>query len=84
MASPFQSRKKAVDMAAPVVRVSLIRRDPPPPVKAVSRVEIKEREARTVVIGIVAFALALFIILLGFSAAGWTPSQYTIHVRQSE
>jgi len=35
MANPLHSRKKAVDLAAPVVRVSRIRRDPPPPEKKV-------------------------------------------------
>lgn len=82
MASPLQTKKKSVDMAAPVVRVSRIRRDPPPPAKEVSAADIKEREARTIVIGIIAFALALFVILIGFSnAAGWSPSQYTIEIR---
>ncbi len=82
MASPFQSRKKSVDLATPVPRVSRIRRDPPPPVKVVSVVEIKEREARTVVIGIIAFALALFIIMIAVSnAAGWSPRQYAVHIR---
>ena len=81
MANPFQSRKKTVDMAAPVVRVSRIRRDPPPPVKKVSVRDIKEREAHTIVIGITAFALALFIIALGFSSAmGWTPRHYIVHM----
>ncbi len=84
MASPFQTRKKAVDLAAPVQRVSRIRRDPPPRVKELRRHEIKERDARTIVIGIMAFALALFVILIGFSkSAGWSPSQYTIYIRQN-
>ena len=82
MASPLHSRKQAVDLAAPVVRVSRIRRDPPPPVKMVTAVEIREREARNIVIGIIAVALSLFVILAGFNnAAGWSPSQYTIHIR---
>ena len=82
MASPFQTRKKAVDLAAPVSRVSRIRRDPPPLVKVVHPHDIKERDARTIIIGIMTFALALFIILIAFSnAAGWSPSQYTVHIR---
>ncbi len=84
MASPLQRRKKSVDLAAPGSRVSRIRRDPPPPEKLLSAGEIKERNARNMVIGIIAFALALFIVLIGFTnAAGWTPSQYTITIRQS-
>ena len=84
MASPHQPGKKSVDLATPAVRVSRIRRDPPPPVEVVSAVEIKERDARTIVIGIITVAVALFVIMIGASnAAGWSPSQYTIHIRQS-
>ncbi len=84
MASPLNTRKKSVDLAAPVSRVSRIRRDPPPPVKEVTAGEVKEREARAIVIGITVFALALFVILLAFSnAAGWSPSQYTIEIKES-
>ena len=80
MASPLNARKKSVDMAAPVVRVSRIRRDPPPPVRLVTLAEVKQRDARDTVIGIVVVALAVFVILIGASnAAGWSPSQYEIH-----
>ena len=84
MASPHQPGKKRVDLATPAVRVSRIRRDPPVPVKVVSAVEIKDRDSRTIVIGVLLMALALFIVMIGLSnAAGWSPSQYTIHIRQS-
>jgi len=83
MARPFQFRKQTVDMATPVVRVSRIRRDPPPKVKEVTAAEIKEREAWITVVGIGTFALALFVVLMGISnVAGWSPSQITIHVEQ--
>jgi len=82
MASPLPTRKTSVDLAAPVTRGSRIRRDPPPPVKQVSTAEIKERDARDIVIGIVTVALALFVILIALSnAGGWSPRQYNIHVR---
>ena len=82
MASPLQSRKQAVDLAAPAVRVSRIRRDPPPPVRQVTAAEIKEREGRSIAIGITALALAAFVLLLAATnAAGWSPSQYVIHIR---
>ena len=83
MASPLPSSKQSVDLAAPVVRVSRIRRDPPPPVKEVSIVDVQEREAWTVVIGVATFALALFVILVAASnAVGWSPRQYTIRIEQ--
>ena len=81
MANPLQPNKKTVDMATPGPRVSRIRRDPPPPVKPVNPVDIKERETWAIVIGIVTFALALSVILIGVSnVAGWSPRQYTIEI----
>jgi len=83
MATPIQPRKQAVDLAAPVVRVSRIRRDPPPPVKIVTAAEIRERDARGMAIGIAALTLAVFVLLLAATnAAGWSPSQYTITIRE--
>ena len=85
MASPFHSRKKTVDLATPMVRVSRIRRDPPPVEKVLTAGEIRERNARTVIVGVIAFGLLLFLLALGFTnAAGWSPSQYTIHIKQGD
>ena len=85
MASPLQSGKKTVDLAAPGVRVSRIRRDPPPKAKEITAAEVKERDAWDVAIGVTLFALALFIIMVGFGkAAGWSPSQYTWHIVSAE
>ena len=82
MARPFH-RKPTVDMAAPVVRVSRIRRDPPPKVKEVSAADIREREAWVTVVGIGSFALALFVVAMGLSnAAGRSPSEIVIHIEQ--
>ena len=84
MASPLPSRKQSVDLAAPVVRVSRIRRDPPPQVKPLTAADIRERDAHNIVIGIIVFALALFVILVAFGkASGWSPSHHPIHIRQS-
>ena len=81
MASPLQTGKQSVNLRAPEVRASRIRRDPPPAVKELVVHDRDERDARIVVIGVVSFALALFIIIVGFSSViGWTPSQYTVHV----
>ena len=83
MASPLPSSKQSVDLAAPAVRVSRIRRDPPPPVKEVTIVDIEEREGWAVVIGVATFALALFVIVVGVSnAVGWSPRDYTVRIEQ--
>jgi hypothetical protein len=83
MASPLPSRKSTVDLAAPVVKVSRIRRDPPPQPKEITAADIREADARSVTIGIVLFALAIFVILAGLNnIAGWSPSQYTVEWRE--
>ena len=76
------SGKQTVDLTPPPLRVSRIRRDPPPKVKEISLEERNERDRRAAVIGIILFALSLFVIALGFSrAAGWSLSDYTLHIR---
>ena len=81
MASPLQTGKQSVNLATPAARVSQIRRDPPPVVKELVIRDRNERDTRTVVIGIVTFALAIFVIILAFSSySGWSPRQYTVHV----
>ena len=67
MASPLKSGKQSVNMAAPV-RPSRIRRDPPPVVKKTVVRDPEVHETRMVVLGVIAFAAAIFIITLGFSA----------------
>jgi len=81
MASPLSTGKKTVNLAAGEVRVSKIRRDPPPAVKEIAVRDPDERDTWNVVIGVVTFALALFVIAIGFSSVtGWSPRQYTIHI----
>ena len=81
MASPLKTGKQSVDLAAPAVRVSRIRRDPPPVVKEVTVQELREREAWEVVLGVLLFALAIFVIVIAFSSwAGWSPRQITLDV----
>lgn len=81
MARPL--RKPSVDLAAPAVRVSRIRRDPPPPVKEITAADIKDQDARSVFIGVTTIALAIFVILIAVSnSAGWSPSQYTVEWRE--
>ncbi len=81
MARPLASGKQSVDLASPTPRVSKIRRDPPPPVKEIEVRDPKERERMTVVVGVLAFTLALVIILIGFASwSGWSPRDYTLEV----
>ena len=81
MASPLKRGKQAVDLATKEVRVSRIRRDPPPVVKELVVRDRNESDRINAIIGIVTFALALFVILLGVSSwTGWSPTQYTIHI----
>jgi hypothetical protein len=81
MASPLKTGKKTVNMAAPTVRASRIRRDPPPKLKEISIEERNGRDQRMAIIGIVVFALALFVIALGFmSVTGRSPREYILHL----
>jgi hypothetical protein len=81
MAAPLQTGKQSVDLAASGARASRIRRDPPPVVKEIVVPDRDGRDARIVVIGILAFALALLIIMIGLSSVmGWSPRQYTVQV----
>ena len=57
MAAPLKSGKQSVNLAGPV-RVSRIRRDPPPIAKKIVERDPDERDTRVVVIGVVAFAIA--------------------------
>ena len=81
MAAPLQTGKQSVNLAAPV-RVSRIRRDPPRPEKKVVEVDPEERDARAVVIGVVAFALALAVVIVGISSyvGGRAPSEHTVQL----
>ena len=80
MASPLPSGKKSVNLAAPQ-RVSKIRRDPPPVVKKVAVKDPEERDTQTVVVGVVLFAVAIFIVTLGISSYdGSSPGDYTIQL----
>lgn len=82
MAAPLKSGKQSVKLGAPV-RGSRIRRDPPPVVKKTIVREPEDRDTQVVVTGVIAFALAIVIVTFGFSvAAGWSPSDYTIHLKE--
>jgi len=79
MASPL--KKQSVNLGSGEVRVSKIRRDPPPKVKEVPVRDPDEVDRRDVIIGVVAFALAVFVIILAVSAyTGHSPRQYIVQV----
>ena len=78
MGAPLQPGKRSVNLAASGVRVSKIRRDPPPKVKEATIADRDERDARIVLIGVIVFALALVVAIIGLSSfAGWSPRHYT-------
>ena len=79
MASPLSTAKKSVDLAQGEVRVSKIRRDPPPKIKEIPIRAADERDREDVLIGIVAFALAICVIILAFCAyTGTSPREYIL------
>ena len=84
MASPLQTGKKTVDLGSPGPRVSRIRRDPPPKVK-VKEVDLDEVDRQDAIVGVIAFALAIFVIIMAFGAwSGWSPSQHEVHLNLDE
>lgn len=85
MARPHPTGKLSVNLASNLAssgpRVSRIRRDPPPAMKEKIVLDPDESDQRTVVVGILTFALAIFVIVLAFGSYwGWAPAQYTIQM----
>ena len=90
MARPHPTGKQSVNLAPNLAsnpassgpRVSRIRRDPPPAVKE-KVVDPEEDEQWTVVVGVLVFALAIFVIILAFgnyfgSSAGGSAIEVTV------
>lgn len=86
MSRPLRSAKQTVDLATRGPKVSRIRRDPPPPPpRKVTPGELRSREAKVIVIGLLAAAIAVALVLFQVSQwAGWSPSDYVIVLRSSE
>jgi hypothetical protein len=82
MAAPLQTGKQSVDLASGEVRGSRIRRAPPPQSQPTLKMSIEERDElhrRMIVIGMAAFALAVFVIVLGLGMVGtWSPGEHTV------
>ena len=86
MASPLPTAKQSVSLASSSapgsksVGGSKIRRDPPPVAKEIAVTDPDQRDARTVVIGILSFTIALTIIMVAVASySGWSPRQYTAY-----
>ena len=90
MAQPLQTAKKSVNLASSPApagpRVSRIRRDPPPPpAPEAIPVDPDERDRSDVIVGIAAFALAIFAVILAFGIySSWSPREYAIEVNVAE
>ena len=81
MAAPLHTGKQSVNLAA-MPRESRIRRDPPRVAEKLDLRDPEEVERRNVIVGIGAFALAIFVIVLALGMSdGWSLSEYTIRVR---
>ena len=81
MASPLKTTKQSVNLASDGPRVSKIRRDPPRKVKEKLVIPANERDQSDVIVGVIVFALAIFVIILAIgSYYGWSPRDYTLEV----
>ena len=84
MARAQPKGKQSVNLATPAPRVSRIRRDPPPKVKE-KEVDLDVVDRRDVIIGVLAFALAVCVIVIAFGNwSGWSPREYTIELNAAE
>ena len=81
MAAPLPTLKQSVNLASGEVRVSRIRRDPPPKVEPLPEVDLDELDRRSMIIGVTVFALAIFVIVFAVGTwGGWSPSDYTFRM----
>jgi hypothetical protein len=82
MAAPLKSGKQTVNLASSGVKVSRIRRDPPPKVK-VKEVDPDEVDRNDVVIGVLAFTFSILVIILALAHySGWSPRQYVLEFKE--
>ena len=68
MASPLPSGKSSVNLGSTAAPGSRIRRDPPPPAKKVVDRDPDKADSWTVIVGILTFELALFVIIVAISS----------------
>jgi hypothetical protein len=81
MAAPLKTGKQTVDLAAGGVRVSRIRRNPPPAPKKEPILDREERETIGATVGVITISLALVVAILGVGIyAGWSPADYELFI----
>ena len=81
MARPIDTSKPSVNLAAAGSRGSRIRRDPPPVVKQ-KIVDPADSDQWTVLVGVVAFAVAFVIIIFAFgNMSGRSSEERTVELR---
>lgn len=82
MARPLTTSKQTIDLAAPAVAGSRIRRNPPPAAKREPVIDREDREKMTVAVGVLVTTLALLALIVGLGIyAGWSPSEIKLHFR---
>ena len=81
MASPLDTGKQTVNLAAAGPRVSRIRRNPPPAPAKEPVLDREDREKLAVTFGVLGFAIALAVAIVGVGAyAGWSPREHHIYI----
>ena len=84
MAAPLHARKAAVNLGAKGAPGSRIRRDPPPVQRKTVIPDRDDTDRRAVAVGVIAFALAIVIAVVGLANyGGWSPRQVTLEVDDS-
>jgi hypothetical protein len=82
MASPLKTGKQPVKLTPPPVSGSRIRRDPPPVVKEKIVLDPEDRDQRDVILGVLTFALAMFVIIFAFgNYSGWTWGDHKVELK---
>jgi len=82
MAVTFKARKQTVDLAAPRIAGSRIRRNPPPPPGKPPVLDREDREKLGTTFGVLGVALALVVVILAVGIyAGWSPREYEVHIQ---
>jgi len=84
MASPLNTTKQTVNLAAAGPRVSRIRRNPPPTPRKDPVLDREDREKLSALFGVIAFALAVVVLVAGVGIyAGWSPREVELYLQMN-